>query len=140
MTEAIFNSQKSEIYRNYITQLLSQLTVDHQNTKQERKEVAAKFLANEEEFSITEEIELLTSDLRGYASQIQGRGWIDLEQQAINQLLTMGVFDIPVLAQFYWETHDKYPLLKSYLQKLDYLRLLILEYLDLPNLSVIEGE
>lgn len=139
MTEATLNPKKSEILRNYITQLLSQLTVDHQNTKQERKEVAAKFPANEEEFSITEEIELLTSDLRGYASQIQGRGMIEMEQQAINQLLTMGVFDIPVLAQFYWETDGEYPLLKSYLQKLDYLRLLILEYLSLPNLSVRGG-
>lgn len=63
-----------------------------------------------------------------------------MEQQAINQLLTMGVFDIPVLAQFYWETHDKYPLLKGYLQKLDYLRLLILEYLDLSILPVRGGE
>lgn len=63
MTKATLNPQKSEIYRNYIIYLLSQLAVDYQNTQQERKEVAILFPANEEEFSITEEIELLTSDL-----------------------------------------------------------------------------
>lgn len=140
MTEATLNNQKSEILRNYIIHLLSLLTVDYQNTKQERKEVAAKFPANEEEFSIQEEIELLTSDLRGYASQIQGRGWIEMEQQAIARLLTMGVFNSPVLAHFYWETNGEYPLLKDYLQKLDYLRLLILEYLGFPNLLLKGGE
>lgn len=139
MTEATLNPQKSEILKNYIAHLLSGLTVDYQNTKPERKEIATLFRANEEEFSIDEEIELLTSDLRGYACQIQGSGRIEKEQLAIAQLLTMGVFDIPVLANFYWKTEGEYPLLKGYLQKLDYLRLLILEYLSLPDLRVGEG-
>jgi hypothetical protein len=40
MTEATFNTRNDEITRNYITHLLELLSVDYQNTKQERKEIA----------------------------------------------------------------------------------------------------
>lgn len=54
--------------RNYINYLLKQLTVDYRNTKQERKEISALASDSDEEFTLVEEIELLTSDIRGYAS------------------------------------------------------------------------
>ena len=41
----------------------------------------------------------------------------------------MRAVDIPAIAQFYFETDGEYQQMKAYLQKLDYLRLLILEYL-----------
>jgi hypothetical protein len=132
MTKTILNTQNPEIKRNYIIEILEQLTVDYQNTKQERKEVAALDPNFEEEFTVLEEIELLTVDIRGYASQIKTRGWIENEQQAINQLKSMQLFDVPAIAQFYLTTGREYKRIKAYMQMLDYLRLLILEYLQ-PN-------
>jgi hypothetical protein len=129
MTEATRLTQNPEVTRNYINHLLKQLTVDYQNTKQERKEIASLPPASEEEFTILEEIDLLTSDIRGYASQIQARGWIENEQEAIEQLQTMRVFDVPAIAQFYFTTDADYMQMKAYIRMLDYLRLLILEYL-----------
>ncbi len=129
MTEATRITQNSEITRNYINHLLKQLTVDYQNTKQERKEIASLSPASEEEFTILEEIELLTSDIRGYASQIQARGWVENEQEAIERLETMRVFDVRAIAQFYFTTDGDYQHMKAYIRMLDYLRLLILEYL-----------
>ncbi len=129
MTEATRITQNPEITRNYINHLLKQLTVDYQNTKQERKEIASLSPASEEEFTILEEIDLLTSDIRGYASQIQARAWIENEQEAIERLQTMRVFDVPAIAQFYFTTHAGYMQMKAYIRMLDYLRLLILEYL-----------
>jgi len=129
MTEATRITQNPEITRNYINHLLKQLTVDYQNTKQERKEIAFLPPASEEEFTILEEIELLTSDIRGYASQIQVRGWIENQQEAIERLETMRVFDVPAIAQFYFTTYADYMQMKAYIRMLDYLRLLILEYL-----------
>ncbi len=41
MTEATRITQNAEVTRNYIHHLLKQLTVDYQNTKQERKEIAS---------------------------------------------------------------------------------------------------
>ncbi|MFB8791329.1 MAG: hypothetical protein U7123_21470 [Potamolinea sp.] len=67
MTEATHLTQNPEVKRNYINHLLKQLNVDYQNTKQERKEITSLSPASEEEFTLLEEIELLTSDIRGYA-------------------------------------------------------------------------
>ncbi len=76
MTEATLNTQNPEITRNYIIHILEKLTLDYQNTKGERKGIASLFPTDDDEFTLLEEIELLTVDIRGYASQIQARGWI----------------------------------------------------------------
>jgi hypothetical protein len=119
----------TEITRNYINHLLKQLTVDYQNTKQERKEIASLSPTSDEDFTVLEEIDLLTTDIRGYASQIQSRGWIENEQEAIERLQTMRVFDVPAIARVYFTTDADYMQMKAYIRVLDYLRLLILEYL-----------
>ncbi|MEH2285031.1 MAG: hypothetical protein V7K90_27560 [Nostoc sp.] len=131
MTKATLNTQNPEITRNYINHLLQQLTDDYKNTKEERKKLASLSPASDEEFTVLEEIELLTVDIRGYASQIQARGRIENEQQAIERLQTMHVFDVPAIAQFYFVADGDYKQIKAYIRMLDYLRLLILEYLRL---------
>ena len=60
-----------KVIKSYITLLLKQLTIDYINTKEEQKKLASLPLTSDEEFTVLEEIELLTVDIRGYASQIQ---------------------------------------------------------------------
>ncbi|MGA9382104.1 MAG: hypothetical protein WBV73_25370 [Phormidium sp.] len=129
MTEATFNTKNPEITKNYIIDLLEQLTVDYQNTKEERQKIATVFPVAEEEFTVLEELELLTVNIRGYASQIKAQGRIKNEQEAIEQLKTMRVFDVETIAKFYLTTNEEYKKTKAYIRMLDYLRLLILEYL-----------
>lgn len=129
MTKAALSTQSPEIRINYITQLLNQLTNDYHHTKQERKEIASQFSSTDEEFSLLEEIELLTVNIRGYASQIQATAKIANEQEAIIQLQEMNAFNIPVVAQFYFDSNDKYGQMKAYIRTLDYLRLVIIEFL-----------
>ncbi|WP_017293193.1 hypothetical protein [Geminocystis herdmanii] len=43
----------------------------------------------------------------------------------------MQIFNIPNISQFYFNKELNFPLLKNYLQMLDYLRLLILEYISI---------
>jgi hypothetical protein len=86
-------------------------------------------LTSGEEFTVLEEIELLTVDIRGYASQIQVAGRIENRQQAIERLHCIRVTDIPIIAQFYLEANDDYPQMKAYIRILNYMRSLILEYL-----------
>jgi hypothetical protein len=112
-----------------IIQLLEQLTIDYQNSKSERQAIAHQFSASETEFTVLEEIELLTTDIRGYASQIKARGYIENSQQAIEALQHKRVFNIPQIAQLYFNNSHQYEEIKFYLRMLDYLRLLILEYL-----------
>ncbi|WP_083626395.1 hypothetical protein [Planktothrix serta] len=135
MTNTTLTNQNPELTQNYIIQLLDQLTIDYQNTKSERKAIAAEFSTSEEEFTILEEIELLTTDIRGYANQIKIRFYIENPQQAIEKLHRTRLFDVPSIAQFYLNTSDQYENLKSYLRMLDYLRLLILEYLNLSQIN-----
>ena len=129
MTEATLNTQNHEITINYIAHLLQQLNIDYKNTKEERKKLASLSPNSDEEFTVLEEIELLTVDIRGYASQIQAQGRIENEQQAIEHLHSLQVFDVPAIAQFYFVTNGDYGQIKAYIRMLDYLRLLILEYL-----------
>lgn len=128
-------TQKANRTKNQIIHILEQLTSDYQTTKSERQEIAAKFPATNEEFSVLEEVELLTVNIRGYASQIQVKGEIKNQQQAADNLNHLRVFDVPAVAQFYFGSNGEYQSMKAYLEMLDYLRLLILEYLSLSAMS-----
>ena len=70
-----------------IISLLDQLTHDyHQIQQSEAKSLIEAFSLNEQEFSIMEEIDLITTDLRGYASQIKITNQIQKPDQALKYL------------------------------------------------------
>lgn len=125
------NHYKLAIQQDIIVQLLVQLTVDYQNAKSERKEIAQSYLGSEEEFSFLEEIELVTVSIRGYASQIEAGAGVENREQAIAHLHQLRVFDRSAIAQFYDEMRSGYLQMRSYIRMLDYLRLLVLEYLQM---------
>ncbi|WP_370567995.1 hypothetical protein [Fortiea sp. LEGE XX443] len=127
MTEAILNQQ--ELTKKNIEQLLVQLTNAYQKTKSDRQEITTQFPPEDEEFSLLEEIELLTVNLRGYASQVQFTGQIANAVEAVEQLHAMRILNVPQVARFFFDSNDKYEQMKNYLRMLDYLRLLLLEYL-----------
>jgi uncharacterized membrane protein len=128
MTEAGLDQQ--EVTKRNISQLLSQLTNTYQNTRSERKEIVTQFSPENEEFSLLEEIELLTVNLRGYASQIAATSQIINKDQVIYQLQAMRVFSVSPIGKFYFSNNGKYEQIKNYIRMLDYLRLLLLEYLQ----------
>lgn len=119
------------INKDIIVQLLAQLTVDYQNTKSERKQIALSYLGSEEEFSFLEELELITVSICGYASQIETSAGVEHREEAIADLHQLRVFDRFAIAQFYDETRSGYLQMRSYIRMLDYLRLLVLEYLQM---------
>lgn len=122
---------KLALGQDIIVQLLAQLTVDYQNTKSERKEIAQSYLGSEEDFSFLEELELVTVSIRGYARQIEERAEVENREQAIAELHQLRVFDRSAIAQFYDETRSSYLQMRAYIRMLDYLRLLVLEYLQM---------
>ncbi|MEQ8974222.1 MAG: hypothetical protein RIE73_27975 [Coleofasciculus sp. C1-SOL-03] len=128
MSEAVLNER--EATKTHIVHLLDEIKLADQNTQRERKEIVANFRPSNEEFSLLEEVELLTVTLRGYANQIQAQGGILNETNAIDQLREMRFFRIPVIVQFYFGSNGKYEQMKGYIRRLDYLRLLMLEYLQ----------
>jgi len=115
--------------QNIIVQTLAQLTLDYQKTKSESQQII--HLCSEEEFSFLEELELVTVSIRGYASQIESSAGVENREQAIADLHRLRVFDRSAIAQFYAETRSGYLQMRSYIRMLDYLRLLMLEYLQM---------
>jgi hypothetical protein len=130
MTNFTLNQQDGKQMKRCISDLFAQMTTNYQQTKAERREVTAAFPPSDEAFSVIEELELLTADLRGYASQLQVRDSIDNPAAAIDRLQSLRIFSIPSIAQFYFEHSQDYPKLKEYVRQLDYIRLLLLEYLQ----------
>ncbi|MEH1892387.1 MAG: hypothetical protein V7K92_24030 [Nostoc sp.] len=128
MTEAILNEQ--ELTKKNIVQLLGQLTNTYQSSRTERQEIAIQFPTENEEFSLLEEIELLTVNLRGYASQFQSIDRIVNKDHAIEQLQATRILNVPQIANFYFGINGNFEQIKSYIRTLDYLRLLLLEYLQ----------
>jgi hypothetical protein len=85
MTNFTLNQQDAKQMKRCISDLFAQMTTDYQQTRAERREVSAAFPPSDETFSTIEELELLTSDLRGYASQLQVRYSIENQPAAIDR-------------------------------------------------------
>ncbi|MFM8295064.1 MAG: hypothetical protein ACKN9E_11020 [Microcystaceae cyanobacterium] len=117
-----------------IIDLLTQLTQDYQQLlQQDTRPLLEKFPINNQEFSILEEIDLLTTTLRGYASQIQINQQVKDPDQALNNLRNLCIFSHPRLAELYFTQNQQFPLIYQYLQKLDYLKLLLIDWLMLQS-------
>lgn len=130
MTNFTLNEQDAKHLKQCINDLLIQITTEYQQSQSERRDITTIFTRSDEAFSFLEELELLTTDLRGYASQMQVLGWVNNPPAVIAHLQELRLFSIPTIAQFYFETGQSYPRLKNYLRQLDYIRLLLLEYLQ----------
>jgi hypothetical protein len=118
--------------QDQVAHFLDRLTKLYQETKSERTQAAAA-PAPEAGFSILEELEMLTVNISGYATQIQATGKVKNTEKAIGDLRQFNVFEHPVVSQFYQQAGNDYPKLQAYIQLLDYLRLLSLEYLQSVN-------
>lgn len=122
-----------EIQQEYIIQLLNQLTAQYQTLKPEMKQIAQQYPGADDELAFLEEFELLIVNICGYAKQIQAIGSVRQFEVAIAHLQELQIFASTMMAQFYIEARWKYPKVQSYLQMLNYLRLLMLEYLQIQQ-------
>lgn len=124
---------KLKVQREYAIQLLHQLTAEYPTLKLEMKQISGQYPGSDDEFAVLEEFELLIVSICGYAKQIQATGSVKHLDSAIAHLQQLQVFANLTIAQFYSETRGHYPKVQSYLQMLDYLRLLMLEYLQMQQ-------
>jgi hypothetical protein len=117
-----------------IVELLTQLTQDYQSIlQQDKSSLLENFPLSDHEFSILEEIDLLTTELRGYASQINVNQQIKNPDQTFIKLRNLRILANPSLAELYFIKNEQFPLIHQYLQKLDYLKLLIIDWLMLQE-------
>jgi hypothetical protein len=111
----------------YIEKILNQLLKDYQSTKLEREKIA--LWEETQEFSILGTIEVLTDDIRGYSFQVINNNSIAKSQEILNELNKLKIFEIPEFIEWYFTPEFDYPQMKHYAETLNYLRLLIIEYL-----------
>lgn len=125
LTENLPNNSNTS--KEYINKVLNQLLIDYKNTREERR----KLLNWEEskDFSILGEIEIFTDSIRGYASQLTTDSTIENPQESIEKLKQIQIFNISEFVKWYFTYDTEYPQLKNYIEKLNYLRLLIIEYI-----------
>jgi len=121
------NSHNVRTAQSYIEQILNQLLIDYQNTQLEREQIA--IWEENQEFSILGIIEILTDDIRGYAFQVITNNYSAKTQDILKELIKLKIFEITELTQWYFSSKFDYPQIKHYLETLNYLRLLIIEYL-----------
>jgi hypothetical protein len=133
MNKIAIETTRTELSKNRIGDFLDSLIVYEKNAKADRKKLAPTLPKNSDDFTVLEEIELLTTEIRGYGSQIKISGRINNEEEAIKTLESKGIFAIPSIAQWYFNSQDDYQQLKFYVSMLDCLRLLILEYIKLER-------
>ena len=114
--------------KEYIEQILKQLLTDYQKTKEERHQIA--LWEESQEFTILGVIEIFTTDIRGYAFQIIANNSLENNQEIVDNLQKLKIFDIPYFAEWYFSTESHYPQVKSYVETLNYLRLLLIEYIS----------
>lgn len=125
----IFNKADNTLTaKAYIEQILNQLLIDYQNTQLEREKIA--LWEENQGFSILGIIEVLTDDIRGYAFQVITNNHSANAQEIFDELNKLKIFEIPEFTQWYFSSEFDYPQIKNYVEKLNYLRLLIIEYIE----------
>ncbi|AOX02636.1 hypothetical protein BJP34_27185 [Moorena producens PAL-8-15-08-1] len=112
----------------YIEQILNQLLIDYQATHGERVEISR--WEENKDVTILGIIELLTDTIRGYAFQVINDNFLENAPEITNELQKLKLLEIPELSEWYFSQYFDYPKMKHYVETLNYLRLLIIEYIS----------
>jgi len=121
-------SESTKAAKEYIDRIAKQLLTDYQHTKEERHKIA--LWEESQEFSILGVIEIFTDDIRGYAAQVIINNNLENSQEIAENLQKLKIFDIPYFTEWYFDHESDYPQIKHYVETLNYLRLLIIEYIS----------
>lgn len=125
--------QHNEIVLAHLQRLIKQVNLTYQATRGERRQLAQ--WEGDREFSVLGEIELLTSQLQGYAGQVL-TGQCPKPADVLATLRKVKPFEIAPVAAWYLTDGEQYPQTCAYLETLDYLRLLLVEYLSQTTVQV----
>jgi hypothetical protein len=128
-----YNQLGLEVQREHINQLFQQLTAEYSTLKSEIQQINERYPGSDDEFSFSEDLELLIVDVSGYANQIKATGNVAQSDLAVSHLYQVQIFADGEIARFYEEAEQQYPKVQAYLQRLDYLRLLMAEYLQMQH-------
>ncbi|MBD1928666.1 hypothetical protein H6F74_20785 [Trichocoleus sp. FACHB-90] len=117
--------------RNRLFELKNRLFAYEKSIKDERRKLWEAEKDSEQEYTVWSQLELLSTYISGYVSQITEYGYIrQKSQEAINHLHQLSIFDVDCIVSWYRNSGDEYPKIKQFFELLDYIRLLTLEYIE----------
>jgi hypothetical protein len=118
-------------FKAYRIQQIQMLYEELVDSYQENSADIARVAEWEENLDVTilGQLEIYTIYILGYASQIVTTGHIvETDKENMKFLQTFPIYDIDYVASWYWQSAGEFAQLKQYLQRSDYLRLLVLHY------------
>ncbi len=122
-----FERQRFAEFKNRLFQLEKDL-------KDERHELWLQEKNQNAEYQVWERLEVISADILGYISQITLKGFTrQSDREVIKHLHSLSIFEIDCIIVWYESSANNYPKIKQYFELLDYIRLLLLEYVEQNN-------
>jgi hypothetical protein len=106
--------------------LSTQLDRLYRDMKSERRAIGQ--WEENQSVSILGVLELFSGDIQGYVERIDSQHLISGQETALSHLRKLNVFDLDYFTTWYFTNLDAYPQVKQYVDRLDHLRLLLVEY------------
>ena len=117
------------IKRKRIINLSGQVLVEYQQMGEEIAQLDEWEWENDFDFTILGLMEVFSSHVGGYASQIAKRGTVGEPEHAVKFLENKYLFDQPYFVDWYFSPDNHYVKIKEYINQLDHLRLMLIEYI-----------
>jgi hypothetical protein len=126
------DQHEAELFeRHRLSELKSRLFDYEKSMRDERRKLWEAEKESEQEDTVWSQLELLSTYISGYVSQITDYGYTRQKpQEAIEHLHKLSIFDADCIANWYRESGNEYPKIKQFFELLDYIRLLALEYIE----------
>ncbi|NER99773.1 MAG: hypothetical protein F6J86_39200 [Symploca sp. SIO1B1] len=117
--------------RNRLAELKNRLFAQERAMKDERRKLWEIEKDSEQAYTVWSKLEILSTYIAGYVSQIVTSGYTRQEpRDVINHLHQLSIFDFDCIVDWYRSSEAEYPKIKQFFELLDYIRLLTLEYVE----------
>ena len=125
------NTKEHLAERTRITKLADRLISQYKEMKDERAQIHSWEWENDFDFSILGLMDLYSSYVGGYASPIATRGTVKKPAEALKLLQEKRFFYQPYFVDWYFSPDNNYIKVQEYVEDVEYLRLLIIQYIKL---------
>jgi hypothetical protein len=135
LTNTMNKLQINQFERLRFAELKSRLFELEKDLKDERHQLWLQEKNQNTEYQVWERLEVISTDILGYISQITLKGATrQSPRKVIEHLHSLSIFEIDCIISWYESSANNYPKIKQYFELLDYTRLLLLEYVEQNNL------
>jgi hypothetical protein len=123
-------SPENLLHRRHIAGLYEQIVSSFKSVLAEQRSLAKKKAWEDEDQDAFMDAELFADHVCGYASYAATCVYTKLPFEAIQQLKCNSIFDMPPVEHLYVRHEADAPYMRRYIEAVDYLRLLIVEYIN----------